>query len=108
MERYGFFGGSFNPPTYAHLEIAKKSLEFLNLDKVFFVPVGNNYKKPYLINEKYRYDMLNLMCEDEKKIEVEDIELNKENNISAIEAFKMISDKYKNIEKYYIMGADNL
>lgn len=107
MKKYGFFGGSFNPPTYAHLEIAKKSCELLSLDKVFFVPVGNSYKKPYLIDEKHRYNMLNLMCNNEEKIDVENIELNKEFSISTLEAFRMIDTKYRNIDKYYIMGADN-
>ena len=51
MQKIGFFGGSFNPPTYAHLEVAKTALRQLNLDKVFFVPVGNLYNKPDLIDE---------------------------------------------------------
>ena len=34
MEKVGFFGGSFNPPTNAHLEIAKTALEEMELDKV--------------------------------------------------------------------------
>ena len=50
MKRMGFFGGSFNPPTYAHINIAKASIEKLGLDKFFFVPVGNLYNKPDLID----------------------------------------------------------
>ena len=42
---------------------------------------------------------------------VENIEMNQKNNISMIEALKMIEKKYKelydNIEVSYIMGADN-
>ena len=64
--KISFFGGSFNPPTYAHLNIAVDSLRKLNVDKLFFVPVGNTYKKPYLIDEKYRYEMLEIMCNNEK------------------------------------------
>ena len=112
MKKFGFFGGSFNPPTYAHLKIAKESIEKFNLDKVFFVPVGNLYNKPELIDEKYRYEMLKIISKNENNIEVEDIELNKEKTISAIQAFFMIENKYKKfynheIETYYIMGADN-
>lgn len=107
MQKIGFFGGSFNPPTYAHLEVAKTALKQLNLDKVFFVPVGNLYNKPDLIDERHRYTMLKLACKDENKIDVEDIELNQNKNLSTIDAFKLISDKYKNVESYFIMGADN-
>lgn len=109
--KIGFFGGSFNPPTYAHLNIAKDALAQAKLDKFFFVPVGNTYKKPELIDEKYRYKMLELMCNNEKNIFVENIEMNQTNNISTINAFDMIEEKYintyENVEIYYIMGADN-
>lgn len=112
MKKFGFFGGSFNPPTYAHVKIAKESIEKFNLDKFFFVPVGNLYNKPELIDEKFRYEMLKIISKNESKIEVEDIELNKKTTISAIQAFLMIESKYKKlyneeIEIYYIMGADN-
>ena len=73
MKRMGFFGGSFNPPTYAHINIAKASIEKLGLDKFFFVPVGNLYNKPDLIDEVYRYDMLKIACKNENNIFVEDM-----------------------------------
>lgn len=112
MIKLVFFGGSFNPPTYAHLEIAKTVLNKEDLNKFIFVPVGNTYKKPDLIDEKYRYEMLKLLCRNEKKIFADDIELKQKNNISTIEAFTMIESKYKriyneNIEISYVMGADN-
>ena len=108
MQKIGFFGGSFNPPTYAHIEVAKTALKQLNLDKVYFVPVGNLYNKPELIDEQYRYKMLKIACKNEEFIDVEDIELNQNRNLSTIDAFKLINEKYKNVESYFIMGADNL
>ena len=59
MEKVGFFGGSFNPPTNAHLEIAKTALEEMELDKVYFVPMGNTYKKPGLIDERLSFNNSN-------------------------------------------------
>ena len=109
MIKLGFLGGSFNPITYAHLNMANSALEQAGLDKVFFVPVGNLYKKTELIDEKQRYEMLKLGCKNEKNIYVEDIELNKTNKISTSQAFKMIENKYGNDDTqiFYIMGADN-
>ena len=108
MEKIGFFGGSFNPPTYAHINIAKTAIEQLKLDQFFFVPVGNSYNKPDLIDEKHRYNMLKIACENEEKLYVEDIELNQKDKLSAIEAFKMIEEKYSaNAEIFFVMGADN-
>lgn len=108
--KIGFFGGSFNPPTNAHMSIAKESVKKLNLDKFFFVPVGNLYSKQGLIDEQHRYNMLKIACENQKNIYVEDIELNKSNKLSAFDAFEMIKNKYNkmdNNEIFFVMGADN-
>ena len=107
MKKLGFFGGSFNPPTYAHINIAKMSIEKFNLDAVYFVPVGNLYNKPSLIDEKYRYKMLQLVCGD--KIKAENVELNRKETQDTLQAFNLIEEKYKNDETeiFYIMGADN-
>lgn len=107
MKKLGFFGGSFNPPTYAHINIAKMSIEKFNLDAVYFVPVGNLYNKPSLIDEKYRYKMLQLVCGD--KIKAENVELNRKETLDTLQAFNLIEKKYKNDETeiFYIMGADN-
>lgn len=43
--KIGFFGGCFNPPTIAHINLAKKVLEKCNLDKLIFVPIGDFYSK---------------------------------------------------------------
>lgn len=45
MEKYGFFGGSFNPVTKAHIELAEEIANKYGLDKVIFVPVGDKYNK---------------------------------------------------------------
>ena len=47
--KIGFFGGSFNPPTIAHLDLVKKAIQKYQLDKVYFVPVNNFYKKEELL-----------------------------------------------------------
>lgn len=45
MERIGFFGGCFNPPTIAHIELIENTIKENNLDKVYFVPMGDQYPK---------------------------------------------------------------
>ena len=50
MKKYGFFGGSFNPVTKAHVDLALEIVKMFNMDKVIFVPVGDNYNKKGLIN----------------------------------------------------------
>lgn len=107
-KKYAFFGGSFNPPTYGHIGLAQNAVKKFELDKLFFVPVGNKYNKQGLIDEKHRYNMLKIACKNQNKLDVSDIELNRDKNFNASEVFKMIKTKYKDDEIYFILGADNL
>lgn len=107
-KRYGFFGGSFNPVTNAHLNLANLIAEKYNLDKVVFVPMGDKYNKQDLISEKDRYEMLKLATENQEKLEVSDIELNLPYALTMLQAFMRIEEKYSNVKAYFIIGADNL
>lgn len=107
-KKYAFFGGSFNPPTYGHIDLAENTVKEFGLDKLFFVPVGNNYNKKGLIDEKHRYNMLKMACENKSSLDVSDIELNSNKNFNASEVFKMIQSKYNEDEVYFVLGADNL
>jgi nicotinate-nucleotide adenylyltransferase len=44
--RVAFFGGSFDPPHFGHLAIARAARDLLHLDEVLFVPVGAQPLKP--------------------------------------------------------------
>lgn len=105
--KIGFFGGCFNPPTIAHITLAKKALKEAKLDKVIFVPIGDFYKKKELLPAIERYNMLKIECEDIENIEVSKLELDIKENLYAIDAFKLIKENFPNDELYFIMGADN-
>lgn len=105
--RIGFFGGSFNPPTNAHINLAKKVLENCKLDKVIFVPMGDSYEKKGLAKAKDRYNMLEIACHKEAKLEVSDLEIRENRKMHAIDAFRLIERVYPNSKNYFIIGADN-
>jgi len=107
MKKYGFFGGAFNPPTFAHINLAKQAIIEFELDKIFFVPVGNTYKKDGLIDEKHRFNMLKEITYNENNLDVLDIELNKNIEYKAIDIFKLIEKVYPNDNLYFLMGGDN-
>lgn len=107
MRKYGFYGGCFNPPTLAHIELAKKAIQEYKLDKIFFVPVGKHYKKPNLASEMQRLEMLKLATKNCKNIKILDMELNQSKGFSANEIFNKIEQEFNKSENYFIMGADN-
>jgi nicotinate-nucleotide adenylyltransferase len=45
-KRVAFFGGSFDPPHFGHLAVARAARAALELDTVLFVPVGAQPLKP--------------------------------------------------------------
>ena len=105
--RIGFFGGSFNPPTIAHVNLCKEAIEKCGLDKIYIVPVSDMYKKKNLSPYKFRSKMLEIALKDVKNIEVSNIEERLERNICAVEAFEIIENIYPNDDIYFLMGMDN-
>ena len=61
MSKIGFYGGSFNPPTKAHIELAKKVIKECSLDKVIFVPVGDLYEKEGMAKAIHPNDFITLI-----------------------------------------------
>lgn len=108
MEKIGFFGGCFNPPTNIHINLANNLIKEGKLDKVVLVPVGDYYKKNDLIEAKHRLNMLKLACMGFENIEIEEIATLSTGKLFATDTFKLIYEKYnKEADIYFIMGSDN-
>src|SRR5574344_1388195 len=107
MKKIGFYGGCFNPPTNAHINLANKAIKKYGLSKLFFVPVGNKYVKDNLVLVKNRKEMLEIAISDYPKMDILDIEINQEKNLKANEVFNMIKSKFNTSKNFFIMGADN-
>ena len=100
------YGGSFNPPTKAHLNIIKKLLDEFKDAKVILLPVGNDYKKASLIDFKYRNEMLSLMIEPLKdKVDISYLEQQKGFK-GTFHALNDLSRTYD--ELYFVIGSDHL
>ena len=50
----GVLGGTFDPPHYAHLRIAERSIDQFDLDKVIFIPSGNPWQKKDATSYRHR------------------------------------------------------
>ncbi len=62
------YPGSFDPVTYGHLDILKRSLNVF--DKVI-VAVACNKKKPYLFPQITRIDLINRILSEDQEIEAD-------------------------------------
>lgn len=105
--RIGIFGGCFNPPHQMHKDIALNLIKKNYLDKVIYVPTGDNYKKQDLILFKDRYNMVKLMISDNKDLLISDIG-NNENYQYTYQVLDYYKSIYKEGDIYFICGSDNL
>lgn len=108
MDKIVVFGGSFNPPTTAHLNLGLKAVEFVGAKTLCFLPVGDKYNKNTLINSKYRVEMLSILKEKHRNIDIDLTEVNSFKNLSSIESLNILQEKYKRCKLYFLIGADNL
>lgn len=105
MKRFGFFGGCFNPPTIAHIELIEQTIKDKNLDMVYFVPMGDLYKKENLIPAFHRVNMLKIAMKE--KMEILNISIDSKKDLKAIDTFRIIEKKFNQSDNYFIMGSDN-
>lgn len=103
------FGGSFDPPHVAHEQIALKSLETLDIDRLYVVPSFlNPFKKKFHFTPETRYELIQELFSEYKSIEVSDYELKQQKPTASIDTVEYFLREY-NIEKLYlIIGSDNL
>jgi len=113
--RIGLFGGSFNPPTKAHMYVAEQLIERGIVDEIEFVPAYVSYHhKEYEATTKQRCDMLDLMIDESKfdpVLYVNKFEIKhqmKSSTFDFVEKFLETKiDDCEDTEYYFIVGGDN-
>lgn len=102
------FGGSFNPPTLAHLEIIQKLCQEYKPKKFVVVPVGDDYKKPALAPFFHRMEMLKLLKDELPDcVELLDYE-GKTTFKGTYETLSYIKKMYPSDQIYFVLGTDHL
>ena len=103
------FGGSFDPVHIGHEKIVQKVLDTLDLDKLIVVPTYlNPFKEKYHLNPKIRYELLELLFEENSQVEISDFEILQEKPIPSIKTIEYFKNKYNPKKIFLIIGADNL
>ena len=69
-EKIAVYPGSFDPPTFGHLDVIKRSLEIF--DKII-VLVSDSKNKNYMFSKDERFEMVKEMVKDIEKVSVENL-----------------------------------
>ena len=109
MERIGIYGGTFNPPHIGHLRAAQQAVEALKLDRLLLIPDRIAPHKDLPGNSatpQQRLEMLNLAVAGQPKMEVCDIELNREGPSYTYETVEQLRQQYPQAQLFLLMGTD--
>lgn len=103
MMRVGILGGSFNPLHQGHVYICELAIKKLHLNQVWMIPASQNPLKASAIDKEYSDRVL--AC---KKLTKNNhrIKIYRFDEIYTIELVKRLKSRYKNIQFFWLMGAD--
>lgn len=108
-------GGSFNPPTIAHLQLMEAAVLAVGAEEGVFVPVGEAYLKrkmrrsedPIRFDGQMRMEMLQTMCADRENFIVSDLEMLNP-RLYTRETMQILQGQYPAAKLYFLAGADKL
>jgi len=108
--KVGLFFGSFNPIHSGHLILANYMLEYTDLERIWFIVSPHNplKKKNTLLDEKQRFNLVNIAIGDNAKLKASNIEFKLPQPSYTIVTLTYLKEKYPQHEFGLIMGADNL
>ncbi len=107
MKNIGLLGGSFDPPHKGHLYISLEAKKILKLDDIWWLVTPKN---PLKLNQPASYRDRIKNCKliiKNKPIKIKEIE-KKINSKFSYQTIKYLNNHYKNINFFWLMGADNL
>jgi len=107
MKNIGLLGGSFDPPHKGHLYISLEAKKILKLDEIWWLVTPQN---PLKINKPASYEERVKNCKSiTKNYPIKIIEVEKKiNSRYSYQTISYLNKYYKNINFYWLMGADNL
>ncbi len=101
------YGGAFNPPTIAHLEVFYYIDDRLPVTRFTYLPVSSAYTKSSLVSNYHRLKMLELMTKSVDKIVISDLEMRDELFEGTYQSLVRLSDDSRE-EVAFVIGADNV
>ena len=110
-------GGSFNPPTVAHLELMQAAMEAVDACQGLFMPAAQPYVAKKMkkqrcpkdtLSEALRLAMLESMCKRDERLAVSRVQMLSGEQGYDYEMLEAIQGEWPDAEIYFITGSDKL
>jgi nicotinate-nucleotide adenylyltransferase len=107
--RVGMFGGSFDPPHWAHRALAETALGQLRLDHLHILPTGHAWHKPRQLSPaEHRMAMCRLAFDGLLNVCFDDREIRREGPSYTADTLAELRAEYPGAELFLVLGADQL
>ena len=110
-KRIGIYGGSFNPVHFGHVNVARKAIEDLGLERLIVVPANVSPFKTEAAPGPALWDRLELVraaFAGVEKAEVDEREIKRGGVSFAIETVREIAAENDGAELFFIIGEDSV
>lgn len=110
MLRLGILGGTFDPPHYGHLALAQNALVQLQLERVLFIPAGQQPLKPdrQTTPAHHRVAMVQAAITDNPAFALSRVDLDRPAPHYTVDTLALLQKEYHRAELYFLMGSDSL
>ena len=107
-ERIALFGGTFDPVHEGHIEVARRAVETLGLERVIFLPCRQSPHKSAAAgaSEEERLEMLKLATRELDWAEVSDWEYHQPTPSFSWRTAEAFQDRFADSQLYWLMGRD--
>ena len=108
MKRIGIFGGTFDPPHFGHLALAKLAIEKAELDKLFLCPAYSAplRTEPALFSAMDRLRMIEEICKLDQKMDVWDEEVKLARSQFTFDTIVKFKKNFPDYQIFLLLGAD--
>ena len=110
-------GGSFNPPTIAHLELMRSAMDAIDACQGLFVPTAQAYVSKKMkkqrcpqdtLGEDTRVEMLESLCLYDARLSVSRIRLTSDSVTYDYEMLDALQNEWPDAALYFLTGSDKL
>ncbi|HLR29295.1 MAG TPA: nicotinate (nicotinamide) nucleotide adenylyltransferase [Paenalcaligenes sp.] len=106
MNKVGLLGGSFDPVHKAHIALAKRAVDALQLDRLELIPAANPWQRaPLKGSAEHRLAMLQLAIDHNPILHINPIELERTGPTYTLDTLQQLPT---DAQYYWVLGSDQL